>query len=66
MPWRQIERLQEEKMERLVRYRVAHPGRDVFEARSLEILSRVEIDMRAAATNGNATISCGAGGEGRA
>ena len=62
----QIERLQEEKIERLVRYRVAHPGRDVFEDRSLEILSRVEIDMRAAATNGNATISCGAGGEGRA
>ena len=62
----QIERLQDEKIERLARYGVAHPGRDVFEDRSLEILSRVEIDVRAAAKNGNMTISCGTGGEGRA
>ena len=62
----QIERLQEEKIERLVRYRVAHAGRNVFEDRSLEILSRVEIDVRAAAKTGHATISCGAGAEGRA
>jgi uncharacterized protein DUF6969 len=62
----QIERLQEKKIERLVRYRVAHPGRDVFEDRGLEILSCVEIDVRAAAKNRNATVSCGAGREGRA
>jgi hypothetical protein len=61
----QIEQLQDEKIDRLVRYRVAHPGHDVFEDRSLEILSRIEIDVRAGAKNRNATVSCGAGGEGR-
>jgi hypothetical protein len=30
-------------------YRVAHPDRDAFEDRSLEVLSRVEIDVRARA-----------------
>jgi uncharacterized protein DUF6969 len=63
---REMERLQEEKIERLLCYRVANPGRDIFKDRSLEILSRVEIDVRAAAKNRNATVSCGAGGEGRA
>jgi hypothetical protein len=45
----QIERLQEEKIEMLSRYRVAHPDDDIFEDRSLEILSRVAIDVRVTA-----------------
>lgn len=44
-----IERLQEEKIETLARQSVARPGLDVFEDRSLEVLSRVEIDVRARA-----------------
>jgi hypothetical protein len=63
---REMERLQEEKIERLLRYRVANPGRDIFKDRSLEVLSRVEIDVRAAAKNGNATIPSAVEGEGRA
>jgi hypothetical protein len=43
----QIEQLQEQKIETLSKYRMAHPDHDVFEERSLEILSRVEIDVRA-------------------
>src|SRR5262245_598576 len=43
----QIERLQEEKIETLSRYRIAHPDHHIFEDRSLEILSRVAIDVRA-------------------
>src|SRR5262249_49769164 len=43
----QIEQLQEEKIETLSSYRVAHPDHDIFEDRSLEILSRVAIDVRA-------------------
>src|SRR5262249_40246951 len=46
----EIEELQEEKIETLTRYRVAHPDHDIFEDRLLEILSRVAIDVRAAAT----------------
>jgi hypothetical protein len=45
----QIEQLQEQKIEMLSRYRAVHPDRDIFEDRSLEILSRVEIDVRAPA-----------------
>jgi len=45
----QIEQLQEQKIETLSRYRVAHPDHDVYEDRSLEILSRVAIDVRAPA-----------------
>jgi hypothetical protein len=45
----QIEQLQEQKIEMLSRCRVAHPDRDIFEDRSLEILSRVAIDVRASA-----------------
>jgi len=45
----QIEQLQEQKIETLSRYRVAHPGHDIYEDRSLEILSRVAIDVRAPA-----------------
>jgi hypothetical protein len=45
----QIERLQDEKVATLDRYRAAHPGQEVFEDRSLEILTRIEIDVRAAA-----------------
>jgi hypothetical protein len=45
----QIEQLQEQKIEMLSRCRVAHPDRDIFEDRSLEILSRVAIDVRAPA-----------------
>jgi len=41
-----IEQLQEEKIETLSRYRAAHPDHDIFEDRSLEILSRVAIDVR--------------------
>jgi hypothetical protein len=42
----QIEQLQEQKIETLSRYRAAHPDHDIFEDRSLEILSRVAIDVR--------------------
>jgi hypothetical protein len=45
----QIERLQDEKTATLADYRSTHPGLDIFEDRSLEILSRVEIDVRARA-----------------
>lgn len=45
----EIERLQEERIAALARHRAAHPGRDVFEDRSIEILSRIEIDVRARA-----------------
>ena len=45
----QIEQLQEQKIETLSRYRIAHPDHDVFEDRSMEILSRVAIDVRAPA-----------------
>jgi len=47
----EIERLQEAKVARLVEYRFAHPGRNVFEDRSLEILSRIGIDVRERATD---------------
>jgi Domain of unknown function (DUF6969) len=43
----QIERLQDEKIAALAGHRAARPGVDVFEDRSLEILSRVEVDLRA-------------------
>jgi ferredoxin-NADP reductase len=46
----EIERLQDEKFATLDRYRAEHPGQDVFEDRALEILSRVDVDVRAAAT----------------
>jgi hypothetical protein len=42
----EIERLQEEKIEALARYRLAHPVIDPFEDRGLEILSRVAVDVR--------------------
>ncbi len=45
----EIERLQDEKVATLARHRAAHPDRDIFEDRSLEILSRTAIDVRAAA-----------------
>jgi hypothetical protein len=45
----EIERLQDEKVATLARHRDAHSGLDVFEDRSLEILSRTAIDVRAAA-----------------
>jgi len=45
----EIERLQDEKVAALARHRAAHPDLDVFEDRSLEILSRTAIDVRAAA-----------------
>jgi hypothetical protein len=47
----QIERLQDEKLATLAAYRSMHSGVDVFEDRSLEILSRVEIDVRARASS---------------
>ncbi len=46
----EIERLQDEKVAALARHQAAHPDLDVFEDRSLEILSRTAIDVRAAAT----------------
>jgi hypothetical protein len=58
----QIERLQEEKIETLSRYRVAHPDRDIFEDRSVEILSRVEVDMRPTASDVTPMTSCCAKG----
>jgi hypothetical protein len=42
----QIERLQEEKIAALDGHRAAHPGLDVFEDRSLEVLSRVDVRAR--------------------
>jgi hypothetical protein len=51
-----IEQLQDEKIATLASYRAAHPGVDVFEDRSLEILSRVEIDVRARAGDVVSTI----------
>lgn len=45
----QIGRLQDEKIATLASYRMKHPDRNVFEDRTLEILSRVAIDVRAAA-----------------
>jgi hypothetical protein len=61
-----IERLQDEKIETLTTYRVAHPDRDIFEDRSVEILSRVEVDVRAAACDVAPTTPCCAKGERRA
>lgn len=43
----EIERLQDEKAKTLDAYRATHPGVDPLEDRSLEILSRVAIDVRA-------------------
>jgi len=45
----EIEQLQEEKIETLAAYRAAHPDHNIFEDRSLEILSRAAIDVRASA-----------------
>ena len=42
----EIERLQDEKEETTEAYRAAHPDEDPYEARGLEVLSRVEIDVR--------------------
>jgi len=42
----EIEWLQDEKAKMLEAYRLAHPDADPFEDRSLEVLSRVEIDVR--------------------
>ena len=53
----EMERLQEEKMVALADHRALHPDRDVFEDRSLEILSRVEVDLRARAGDVVSTIS---------
>jgi len=47
----EIERLQDEKIATLATYRMKHPDRDVFEDRSLEVLSHVEIDIRARAAS---------------
>lgn len=55
----EIERLQDEKIAALAAYRAAHPGHDVFEDRSLEVLSRVEIDVRARAGDVPSTIPPG-------
>lgn len=44
-----IEQLQDSKIERLAEYRSSHPGTDPFEDRSLEVLSRTAIDVRARA-----------------
>jgi hypothetical protein len=45
----EIERLQDEKISRLTDHSAARPGVDVFEDRSLEVLSRIDIDVRARA-----------------
>lgn len=55
----EIERLQDEKIAALAAHRAAHPGHDVFEDRSLEVLSRVEIDVRARAGDVPSTIPPG-------
>jgi hypothetical protein len=46
----EIEALQDMKARTLAAYRETHPDRDPFEDRTLEVLSRVEIDVRARAT----------------
>ncbi len=51
----QIERLQHEKIAVLAAYRAAHPDLDVLD-RSLEVLSQVEIDVRAPGRNVVSTI----------
>lgn len=43
----EIERLQDEKDGTLAAYRATHADGDIFEDRSLEILSRVNVDVRA-------------------
>ncbi len=43
--WAEIAALQEDKAEAIARYRAAHGGADPFEDRSVEILSRVEIEV---------------------
>lgn len=43
----EIERLQDGKARTLEAYRLAHPDADPYEDRTLEILSEVEIDVRA-------------------
>jgi hypothetical protein len=53
----QIERLEDEKIATLADYRSTHPGLNVFADRSLEILSRVEIDVRARAGSAAAMTS---------
>jgi hypothetical protein len=58
----EIERLQDEKIAALAAHRAAHPDRDVFEDRSLEVLSRVAIDIRARA--GEAVSTSPRGGTG--
>jgi hypothetical protein len=45
----EIDRLQEEKIEALDRYQASTPDHNVFEDRSIEILSRMEIDVRSRA-----------------
>ena len=44
----EIEALQDEKARAMEAYRAAHPNLNPFEDRSLEILSRAEIDLRTA------------------
>jgi hypothetical protein len=53
----EIARLQEEKIATLAAHRAAHPDRDVFEDRSLEILSRADIDVRARGRGVGSTIT---------
>jgi hypothetical protein len=55
----QIARLQNEKIATLADYRSAHPGVDIFEDRSLEIVSRIEIDVRGHAGSAAATTCRG-------
>ncbi len=43
----EIEELQGDKERAIERYRAAHGGADLFEDRSVEILSHVEIDVPA-------------------
>lgn len=42
----EIERLQDDKVAAVARYQLRHPARDPLEDRSLEILSRIDIDLR--------------------
>ena len=51
----EIETLQDEKARAMDSYRAAHPGMDPFEDRSLEILSRREIDLRTVANRPSAS-----------
>ena len=53
----EIGRLQDEKIAALAAHRAARPDADIFEDRSVEILSRVEVDVRARARGAESAMT---------